>query len=492
MQLSILRLMDAQPVVEVRNPLGWWRTIIAVTAMDQLRASTRRREQEREAGEIHRLESLFFVSDFVSRIEHAELVKRIHREIDRLDERFRGPLLKRYFEDLSYTEIARALSLSPGTVASRLSRGIGQVRDALEAQGLLPVYQATEEETAMKSLPRATVDANRAFAEKWNDIWLVTLPKGARGIGCFTATAEPDGSVTLKCRYDIAYDKNNPRKDRPEEADARSWMSSELALQDVERFAWSRYRNEEAWINCWHEGDAYIGWSDVIEPDGNGGFVVTRDDGELMALPREARTPIVPDFLCFLVACEQERDRSRHVGHGDPWLRPFANGSQVGCARGARPLCGAQGTADRLESHLRDRCHGIRRTHILDLGGRRWLPTWARRREGVFPCRAGRGVGAEDARVGRPPAIFPPRIGDGLVRSRIGFTDTIATKRAPVAHAIRSSLRRQKPHHKSKDSIRQAGNNCAPPSIRSTCPVMYEESSVTRNSTVLATSSGQP
>ena len=24
-QLSILRLMDAQPLVEVRNPLGWWR-----------------------------------------------------------------------------------------------------------------------------------------------------------------------------------------------------------------------------------------------------------------------------------------------------------------------------------------------------------------------------------------------------------------------------------------------------------------------------------
>ena len=310
-QLSILRLMDAQPVVQVRNPLGWWRTIIAVTAMDQLRAATRRREQEREAGEIHRLESLFFVSDFVSRIERAELVKHIHREIDRLDERFRGPLLKRYFEDLSYAEIARVLSLSPGTVASRLSRGIGQVRDALEAQGLLPIHQGDEMETTMEPpLPPATVDRNRAFAQKWNDLWLVTLPKGARGIGRITTTSESDGAVTLKCRYDIAPDKDNPRKDRPEAADARSWMSSELTLQDVERFAWRRYRNEEAWINCWHEGDAHIGWSDVIEPDGNGGFVVTRDGAEQTALPREARSPIVPDFLCFLVACEQARDRS--------------------------------------------------------------------------------------------------------------------------------------------------------------------------------------
>ena len=301
--------MDAEPVVEIRNPLGWWRTIIAMTAMDQLRAGTRRREQEREAGEVHRLESLFFGSDFVSRIEHAELVRHIHREIDRMDERFRGPLLKRYFEDMSYAEIARILSLSPGTVASRLSRGIGQVRDALETQGLLPAYQTDEEETSMKPLPPATADRNRAFAEKWNDTWFVTLPKGARGIGRVTATAEPDGSVTLKCQLDMAKDKNNPRKDRPEEADARFRMSYELSLQDAGRFAWSRYHSEEAWINCWH-GETYHGWSDVIEPDENGGFVVTHDGEKQVSLPGEARPPIVPDFLSFLVACEQERDRS--------------------------------------------------------------------------------------------------------------------------------------------------------------------------------------
>ena len=309
MQLSILRLMDADPVVEVRNPLGWWRTIIAMTAMDQLRASVRRREREREAGEVHRLESLYFVSDFVSRVEHAELVKHIHQEVDRLDERFRGPLLKRYFEEMTYAEIAKVLSLTPGTVASRLSRGIGQVRDALEARGLLPVYQADEEETVMEPLPPATADRNRAFAEKWNDIWLVTLPKDARGIGRITTTTEPDGSVALKCRLDLAEDKDNPKRDRPDEADVRMWMSYELSLQDVERFAWSRYHNEEGRINGWQDKASEV-WSDVIEPDGNGGFVVTHDGGKRVALTGESPTPIVPDFLSFLVACEQERDRA--------------------------------------------------------------------------------------------------------------------------------------------------------------------------------------
>ena len=308
-QLSVLRLMDAQPVGEVRNPLGWWRTLIAMTAMDQLRASRRRREQERVAGELHRLQSLFFVSDFVSRIEHAELIHHIHREIDRLDERFRGPLLKRYFEDLSYSEIARVLSLSPGTVASRLSRGVGQVRDALEVQGMLPVFEADEEETVMEPRTPATLERNRAFAEKWNDIWLVTLPKGARGIGHITAATEPDGSVTLRCRVDVANDRGNPQKDRPDEAVARMWIAYELSLEDVERFTWNRYHNEEGWINCWH-GEAYHGWSDVIEPDGNGGYVVTHDGENQLPLPGESCLPIVPDLLCFLVACEQENDRS--------------------------------------------------------------------------------------------------------------------------------------------------------------------------------------
>ncbi len=308
-QLSILRLMDAQPVVEVRNPLGWWRTMIAMTAMDQLRAATRRRKQEREAGEMHRLESLYFVGDFVSRIEHAQLVNHVHREVDRLDERFRGPLLKRYFEGMSYAEIARALALSPGTVASRLSRGIGQVRDALAVQSLLPAYQQDQEETVMKPLPTATVERNQAFAEKWNDIWFVTLPKGGRGIGHITTAVAADGSVTVKCRGDMAPDQNNGRKDRPEEADPRMWMSYELSLQDVERFTWSRYHNEEGAINFLPD-KAYHSSSEVIEPDGDGGFVVISDGKKRTPLRGRAPAPIAPDFLCFLVACEQERDRA--------------------------------------------------------------------------------------------------------------------------------------------------------------------------------------
>ena len=43
-----------------------------------------------------------------------------------------------------------------------------------------------------------------------------------------------------------------------------------------------------------------------------------------------------------------------------------------------------------------------------------------------------------------------------------------------------------------KANTSQLGQSCIPPSTRSTCPVMYDASSLARNATARATSSGQP
>lgn len=48
----------------------------------------------------------------------------LERSLARLDDVFRAPLVLRYVGGLSYAEIARTLQLSPGTVASRISRGL--------------------------------------------------------------------------------------------------------------------------------------------------------------------------------------------------------------------------------------------------------------------------------------------------------------------------------------------------------------------------------
>lgn len=46
----------------------------------------------------------------------------VARAVERLSPRLRMAVLLRYFEDLSYEEIAQSLGVTPGTVASRLNR----------------------------------------------------------------------------------------------------------------------------------------------------------------------------------------------------------------------------------------------------------------------------------------------------------------------------------------------------------------------------------
>jgi len=57
--------------------------------------------------------------------------KEIIRFFDKVDLVFRAPLALFYLEDLSYEEIGRSLELPLGTVKSRLSRGVGQLRELL-------------------------------------------------------------------------------------------------------------------------------------------------------------------------------------------------------------------------------------------------------------------------------------------------------------------------------------------------------------------------
>jgi len=53
----------------------------------------------------------------------AQVAHSVQAAVAALPPKFRIAVLLRYFEDLSYEEMARALHCSMGTVASRLSRG---------------------------------------------------------------------------------------------------------------------------------------------------------------------------------------------------------------------------------------------------------------------------------------------------------------------------------------------------------------------------------
>jgi RNA polymerase sigma-70 factor, ECF subfamily len=61
----------------------------------------------------------------------AEESARVRAAVSSLPEKLRLPVLLRYFEDMSYEDLANALGCSAGTVASRLSRGHQLLREKL-------------------------------------------------------------------------------------------------------------------------------------------------------------------------------------------------------------------------------------------------------------------------------------------------------------------------------------------------------------------------
>jgi RNA polymerase sigma-70 factor (ECF subfamily) len=66
----------------------------------------------------------------------AEEADRVRAAVSSLPEKLRLPVLLRYFEDLSYDEMARTLDCSAGTVASRLNRGHQLLREKLAKWGM--------------------------------------------------------------------------------------------------------------------------------------------------------------------------------------------------------------------------------------------------------------------------------------------------------------------------------------------------------------------
>lgn len=57
--------------------------------------------------------------------------RELHEALESLPEALRTPLLLRYFDGLSYDEIAAALGCPPGTVATRLHRGLKRLEKCL-------------------------------------------------------------------------------------------------------------------------------------------------------------------------------------------------------------------------------------------------------------------------------------------------------------------------------------------------------------------------
>ena len=97
----------------------WLHRLVVNTCLDGNR-KRKSREMPIEPADLARFATPASADDEVDRTQRAD---RIQKALSSLPPKLRLPILLRYFEDLSYAEMAGALRCSAGTVASRLSKG---------------------------------------------------------------------------------------------------------------------------------------------------------------------------------------------------------------------------------------------------------------------------------------------------------------------------------------------------------------------------------
>jgi RNA polymerase sigma-70 factor (ECF subfamily) len=97
----------------------WLHRLVVNTCLDGSR-KRKSREIPIEPADLARFASPASADEEVDRRQQAD---RIQTALSSLPPKLRLPILLRYFEDLSYAEMAGALRCSAGTVASRLNQG---------------------------------------------------------------------------------------------------------------------------------------------------------------------------------------------------------------------------------------------------------------------------------------------------------------------------------------------------------------------------------
>jgi RNA polymerase sigma-70 factor (ECF subfamily) len=97
----------------------WLYRLVVNACMDAARS----RKPESAISDFSRLEALAVPASQEEDYERAQMAHSVRAAVSALPPKFRIAVLLRYFDDLSYEQIAQALDCSAGTVASRLSRG---------------------------------------------------------------------------------------------------------------------------------------------------------------------------------------------------------------------------------------------------------------------------------------------------------------------------------------------------------------------------------
>lgn len=138
-QDTFIRAFKSLDRFELGRPLGPWLVKIAVNLSLNYLTSASRREQslytedmpEGPGREIDPSRAPF-ESDPLRRLASRELEEALGRAVDRLKPDHRAVFLLKVDEDMPYDEIAEALSISRGTVMSRLHRARAELKKMLK------------------------------------------------------------------------------------------------------------------------------------------------------------------------------------------------------------------------------------------------------------------------------------------------------------------------------------------------------------------------
>ena len=182
-QATFLVLVRRASAIRDRESLASWLHGVALRVATSARSASIQRAV-RERG-FARPET----SREVDLVESNDLHVALHEEVDRLPERFRGPILLCDLQEKTHEQAAEQLGCPVGTVKSRLSRGRDQLRARLIRRGLAPAavagYGLAAEVKAgsiawsavSRSLVSSTATAAMEFAS------------GGSGLGLFRASA---------------------------------------------------------------------------------------------------------------------------------------------------------------------------------------------------------------------------------------------------------------------------------------------------------------
>ncbi|MFJ8629537.1 ECF RNA polymerase sigma factor SigK [Streptomyces sp. NPDC093568] len=115
---------------ESGHAMTWMMTIAHHRAVDSVRTGQRAADRERA---VSQQESVLAYDDVVEAVESLGEREQVRSCLKELSAELRQPVVLAYYQGLTHTEIAAALSLPLGTVKGRLRRALARLRHCLGA-----------------------------------------------------------------------------------------------------------------------------------------------------------------------------------------------------------------------------------------------------------------------------------------------------------------------------------------------------------------------